>query len=86
MIQVEQDGASFVVTVDGSTTTRHRVSLSDIDHERLTAGTCDKRTLITRSFEFLLEHEPNTSILESFELTVIGRYFPEYESTIRNRI
>jgi hypothetical protein len=35
--------------------------------------------LIERSFEFLLEREPNTSILRRFDLPVIQTYFPEYE-------
>lgn len=39
--------------------------------------------LVRRSFEFLLEHEPNTSILAAFDLSVIERYFPEYREAIR---
>jgi hypothetical protein len=31
----------------------------------------------------MLEREPKDSILESFALTDIGRYFPEYEREIR---
>ena len=38
------------------------------------------------SFAFLLEREPASSILGQFELTVIGRYFPEYEQEIRRRL
>jgi len=38
--------------------------------------------LVEKSFEFLLDRESNTSILRSFELPVIGQYFPEYETTI----
>jgi len=38
--------------------------------------------LIEKSFEFLLERESNTSILRSFDLPVIQRYFPEYERAI----
>jgi hypothetical protein len=34
-------------------------------------------------FDFLLEREPKESILRSFDVTVIGRYFPEFETTIR---
>lgn len=39
--------------------------------------------LIEKSFEFLLDRESNTSILSTFDLPVIARYFPEYESKIR---
>ena len=38
--------------------------------------------LVRRSFEFLLEREPKESILSRFDLTVISRYFPEYERLI----
>jgi hypothetical protein len=33
---------------------------------------------VQSSFEFLLEREPPSSILKTFELSVIERYFPEY--------
>jgi len=42
--------------------------------------------LIEESFRFLLEREPNTSILSSFELPLIGKYFPQYEREIRKRL
>ncbi len=35
--------------------------------------------LVRRSFDFLLERERAGSILASFELSVIARYFPEYD-------
>ena len=38
--------------------------------------------LVRRSFAFLLEREPKESILRSFDLPEIGRYFPDYERTI----
>ena len=43
----------------------------------------DPTELVERSMAFLLEREPPTSILRTFDLTVIGRFFPEYEATIR---
>ena len=78
-----QDDTTFRVTVRAGSTTTHTVTLSDTDHERLAGNAADKETLVSKSFEFLLERESNTSILQSFDLTVISRYFPEYESTIR---
>ena len=62
---------------------RHEVTVSRADLERLAPGASDPTDLVRRSFEFLLEREAPASILRSFELVVIGRYFPEYESTIR---
>jgi hypothetical protein len=41
---------------------------------------------VEKSFEFLLDREPNTSILRTFDLPVIQRYFPEYERTIRTML
>jgi hypothetical protein len=43
-------------------------------------------SLIEESFSFLLERESNTSILRSFRITDISRYFPEYEREIRRRL
>jgi len=57
-----------------------RVALAALG--RLDPGAGDPTGLVRRSFEFLLEREPPSSILRSFELTEIGRYFPEYESRI----
>ena len=46
----------------------------------------DPESLVRESFVFLLEREPATSILRSFSLDVIGRYFPEYPREIRRRL
>jgi hypothetical protein len=35
--------------------------------------------LVRRSFEFLLQRESKESILREFELSVIQRYFPDYD-------
>jgi len=66
--------------------TRHRVTLRQVDYERLSGGRADPETLVTESFHFLLERESKESILRSFDLTVIGRYFPEYEREIAKRL
>ena len=39
--------------------------------------------LVSRSFAFLLEREPPTSILRRFDLSTIQRYFPEFDRTFR---
>jgi hypothetical protein len=41
--------------------------------------------LVVRSFEFPLEREPADSILRSFDLSVIARYFPEYDQVFKRR-
>lgn len=78
----------FQVTVrEGRSSTRHRVSLSKADYERLVGGTgTSPERLVSTSFRFLLEREPKESILRSFDLTVISRYFPEYEREIQKRL
>jgi hypothetical protein len=42
--------------------------------------------LVRASFEFLLEHEPATSIMREFSLDVISRYFPGYPAEISARL
>jgi hypothetical protein len=66
-------------------TTHHRVSLTQKDFERLAHGR-PPEGLLPESFRFLLEREPNTSILPAFNLPIIGRYFPEYEQVIQARL
>ena len=72
----------FKVTVGGRTTTTHTVTVSLDYYEKLTGGRVTADELVEKSFEFLLERESNTSILSTFDLPVIQRYFPEYERTI----
>jgi hypothetical protein len=87
MIRVERiDEETFRVTVRGDATTQHEVSASPSYCEKLTGGRVSPEILIERSFEFLLERESNRSILSRFDLPVIGRYFPEYEKTIRQKL
>ena len=62
----------------------HDVDVARADLERLAPGAEDPGDLVRRSFEFLLQREAPSSILQSFDLKVIGRYFPEYEQTIRD--
>lgn len=89
MAQIEiaqKNTETFEVTVRASTTTTHTVTLEAEYYQKLTSGKVTPEKLIVKSFEFLLEHESNTSILSSFNLPLIGRYFPEYERTIEKRL
>jgi hypothetical protein len=76
----------FEVSLEGPPATKHLVTLSEPYHRKLTQGRITREELITYSFEFLLERESNTSILRSFDLPLIGRYFPEYEQDIKRRL
>jgi len=83
MAQVEQiDETTYKVTVDGPPTTTHRVTVRPEYYQKLTGGRVPAERLVERSFDFLLERESNRSILSSFDLSVIQRYFPDYEATI----
>lgn len=77
------DTTVFGVTVDSGSVTIHKVILSKEYYQKLSNGKCTPEELIRKSFEFLLERESNRSILRSFDLQVIGEYFPEYEETVR---
>ena len=77
----------FQVTVTAGTgKTRHRVTLARADYERLSGGEASPEALVSESFRFLLEREPKEAILRSFDLPLIGRYFPEFEGTIQERL
>ena len=66
---------------EGATASEHDVTLSKSDVEHL-AGDRTPEALVHDCFAFLLEREPKESILRSFDISVIGRYFPEFERTI----
>ena len=72
-----------VTVAAGGSETRHSVTLTRADFQRLVMGAATPEGLVRRSFEFLLAREPRESILKSFSLPDIGRYFPEYEREIR---
>jgi len=74
----------FQVTVNSNSLTTHNVMVTDEVHQDLTDGKVTKNELLDFSFQFLLDREPNTSILASFELTVISKYFPEYKQSVRD--
>jgi hypothetical protein len=77
-------GHSFTVRVtDDGGTTEHGVTLSADDYERLGEGYGSPEEFVRSCFEFLLEREPKESILARFDVSVISRYFPEFEKTIR---
>jgi hypothetical protein len=76
------------VTVDQSgRRTRHAVTVRRTDLERWADGTEpeDVESLVARRFDFLLEREAPDAILATFELSVIERYFAEYETALRRR-
>lgn len=86
-IQVAHEGDDqYRVEVDDDRgSSIHRVTVTD-EHVRTYGGGEDAESLLEESFRFLLEREPKESILSSFDLPVIERYFPEYPEEIRDRM
>ena len=73
----------FEITVNKKPITKHKVLLTDEYHDILTEKKISKKKLLEYSFRFLLDREPNTSILSSFDLNIISKYFPDYENEIK---
>ena len=73
----------FVVTVADSINTTHTVTVTDQSLTDLTENNVTKTQLLEFSFNFLLDREPNTSILSSFNINVISRYFSDYRDEVR---
>lgn len=68
-----------VVVREGEGETTHRVSISHEMVQRLTAGQYTPERCLEAAFRFLLDREPKEAILARFDVTVIARYFPEFE-------
>jgi hypothetical protein len=68
-----------VVVREGKGETRHHVTMSRETCERLAAGKHTPERCLEAAFRFLLDREPKESILGRFDVTVISRYFPEFE-------
>ena len=73
----------FVVTVAGNATTTHTVTIADQSLNDLADDNTTKTQLLEFSFNFLLDREPNTSILSSFDIDVISKYFSDYRDEVR---
>ncbi len=95
MVKIEPDcgrtdgGWRCTVTIsDDVGTSSHDVSVSDEDATRLAAASAegDVERLLYETFDFLLERESKEQILSAFDLSVVSRYFPEYEHEIQSRL
>ena len=73
----------FEVIVAKTSTTTHTVKVTDQSLTDLTDDNTTKAQLLEFSFNFLLDREPNTSILSSFDINVISKYFPDYIDEVR---
>ena len=82
LLIVELSKDKFEITVKANHITKHVVCVNDEMLFNLTKNKISKKELLNFSFNFLLERETNTSILSSFDLTVISKYFPEYTKKV----
>ena len=82
---VEGGWVVCVTVTDHGASREFEVGVTQGELARFGPGASDPTELVRRSFEFLLAREPKESILSSFGLSVIARYFPEYEREIRRR-
>ena len=82
IIELEKD--HFSLEVIHKKTTLHKIMISDEIRQNLTGGLVSKTHLLEKSFEFLFEREPNTSILTNFGIQLISNYFSEYENFINS--
>ena len=79
----EGDSLEFEVVVrEGKGETRHDVTMAQETCVRLTAGKHTPERCLEAAFRFLLDREPKESILSRFDVTVISRYFPEFERAL----
>ncbi len=81
-VQKGPDGWVCDVSVErGGQTSTHTVMVSRRDLAQWGTGgdAAAAEDLVSRSFRFLLDREPPNSILPRFELSVIPRYFPDYD-------
>ena len=75
----------FEIIVKSNQISKHVVNVTDEMLFNLTKNKISKKELLNFSFNFLLERETNTSILSSFDLTVISKYFPEYTKKVSHK-
>jgi hypothetical protein len=88
-VRCGRDGERWLCLVrvrEGAFATEHRLTVTAGDLARLDPDAADPERLVRAAFAFLLEREPASSILRSFDLPVIGRYFPGWERDVLGRL
>ncbi len=79
-----QPKLEFTVEVrEGRGSSRHTVTCDPALFARLAGPSgASAEAFVQAVFEFLLERESKESIMSRFDVTVVSRYFPEFESAI----
>jgi hypothetical protein len=84
-VSCEPDGGDSRCSVtvgDDSRATHHQVTVRAEHLHRIAPPGASAEDVVRASFEFLLAREPRESILRSFDLAEISRYFPEYDAEL----
>ena len=79
IIITEIDHRTFNVVIFDEIETSHTVIFDDVMINKYNSINLSKLEIVKKSIEFLLNKEPNTSILSTFDLSIICKYFPEYD-------
>ena len=74
-------GTYRVIVAEGRSATTHLVTASTALVAEVGRG-ASSTEVVRASFAFLLDREPQESILRRFDLTMIDGYFPEYSDEI----
>ena len=88
-VEAQQKGDAWecrVTVAEGKSQTVHTVVVERTYRDKLVGTEVPVEQLVRKSFEFLLAREPKESILRSFHLPLIGRYFPEYENEMHRTL
>jgi hypothetical protein len=81
-IEAVAEGEFHVRLTSPRISAEYSVTLQPEYYRQLTKGKIEPQELVKRSFEFLLQREPPESILSSFDLREIERYFSDYREAI----
>jgi hypothetical protein len=82
----ETHPGSYLVKVAGERATEHTVEVPEGLTEQIAGPGTPDAELVRESFLFLLDREPNTSILRAFSVEVIGDYFPDWSKEMSARL
>jgi hypothetical protein len=85
-IEVEQiaEHEFHVRVIEGATETSHRATLRAEAYDEIASGKPDPAALVRRAIELLLSREHPKPIPPECDLTILARYFAEFERAKRN--
>ncbi len=73
-----------VRVIEGAAETSHRITLRAEAYDEIAGGKADPTDLVRRAIELLLSREHPKPIPPECDLTILARYFAEFERAKRN--